>query len=120
MVSTQRAMAVALVLVASTAASSCGTDGTTTCVANDVGEVCANNRSGAITFTGQGLEPNSDVRLDSSAVEPIVYEVRADGTFEPGGGGVLSTFANTEFTFTVAAVDADGNPLEGDIVIRSG
>ena len=42
------------------------------------------------------------------------------GLLDAGGSiGVLSLFAGTEYTFTVWTVDADGEPLSGEIVISS-
>jgi hypothetical protein len=114
----QRAPVVGVV-VALALATSCGSDSDTVCVSNDVGEVCADNADGQIAFTGNGLDPTSDVTIENSQVGPILYDVDVDGELGSDGSGVMSFIADTEFTFTVYAVDADGQPLVGDIVIRS-
>jgi hypothetical protein len=99
---------------------SCGSDDDAVCVSTDVGEVCADSSDGGIEFSGRGLDPRSDVVIDSAPLGQSVYGVGTDGTFGAGGSiGVLSLFADTEFTFTVWAVDADGEPLSGEIVITS-
>lgn len=97
---------------------SCGSDAV--CVSTDVGEVCAESSDGRIEFSGRGLDPESDVVIDSARLGPSVHGVGADGTLDAGGSiGVLSLFAGTEYNFTVWAVDADGDPLSGEIVITS-
>lgn len=106
-------------VVALTIVSSCGSDGSAVCVSNDVAEVCADNSNGSIVFSGSGLEPESDVRIDSTTVGSDVYRVGADGTFEPGGRGVLSAFDGALLTFTISGVDTNGDPIQGDIVITT-
>ena len=105
--------------VAGVIAASCGSGGDTVCVSSDIGRVCADNSGGQIAFSGRGLDPENDVTVENDQVGPIVYGVDADGDLESGASGVLSYVADTEFTFTVYAVDADGAPFVGDIVIRS-
>ncbi len=100
-------------------AAGCGSGGDTVCVSSDVGRVCADNSDGQIAFTGRGLDPENDVTIENSQVGPIVYGVDADGELDSDGSGVMSFIADTEFTFSVYAVDADGEPFIGDIVIRS-
>ena len=95
----------------------CGSDDAV-CVSSEVGEVCADT-DGSITFSGRGLQPGSEITIDHPEVGPIERVADADGGFGPGSGGVLSFVADTEFTFTVSAIDADGDPLEGVIVVRS-
>jgi hypothetical protein len=107
-----------LVVAVASITVSCGSDAV--CVSTDVGEVCADSSDGRIEFSGRGLDPESDVVIDSARLGQSVYSVGADGTLDAGGSiGVLSLFTDTEFTFTVAAVDADGEPLSGEIVIAS-
>ena len=89
------------------------------CVSSDVGRVCADNSDGQIAFSGRGLDPANDVTIENSQVGPIVYGVDLEGELDSYGSGVLSFVADTEFTFTGYAVDADGEPLVGDVVIRS-
>ncbi|HSM67693.1 MAG TPA: hypothetical protein VK860_15415 [Ilumatobacteraceae bacterium] len=110
-------LGVAAVVVVVTA-SGCGADDDAVCVSSEVGAVCAES-NGSISFAGRGLEPGSAVTIDHPDVGPIERVADANGEFGPGGGGVLSFVADTEFTFTVSAVDADGEPLQGVIVIRS-
>ena len=99
--------------------SGCGAGSSAVCVSNDVATVCADASNGGIGFRGRGLEPGSDVRIDNPDVGPIVRQVGTDGSFEPDGMGVLSVFADTEFTFVVSGIDANGDPIEGDIVITN-
>ena len=115
---TRRSLLGVAVMTAVVAAAGCGSDDDAVCVSNEVGEVCAES-DGSITFAGRGLEPGSDVTIGNPRVGPIERVADANGEFGPGGGGVLSFIADTEFTFTVSAVDADGEPLQGVIVIRS-
>ena len=95
----------------------CGSDDSGVCVANDVGRVCADGDKGSIVFSGSGLTPGSDVLIANSEVGDSSYRVSEDGTFEPGGRGVLSFIAGTPFTFQVTAVDGDGQLLDGEIAI---
>jgi len=91
------------------------------CVSNDIGEVCAEVNDGAINFRGEGLSPGSEVVVDETVVGPITFTADADGSFDPGNSqGLMSVFADTEFTFEVFAVDVDGNPLTGQITISTG
>ena len=91
------------------------------CVSHDVGEVCAEVNDGAINFHGDGLLPGSEVVVQETVVGPMVYPVGDDGSFDLGNSqGLMSVFADTEFTFEVVAVDADGNPLTGQIEISTG
>ena len=101
------------------ATSGCGSGDAAECLSNDVGKVCADNSDGSITFSGNGLAPDSVVIIDNSDVETSSYQVGADGSFEPDGAGFLSFFAGTSFTFTISAVGADGRPIEGEIVVTS-
>jgi hypothetical protein len=115
-----RAPQVRLAIVVASITVSCGSDDGTVCVSTDVGEVCADGSDGRIEFSGRGLDPESDVVIDSARLGQGVYAVGADGTLDSGGStGVLSFFTDTEFTFTVWAVDADGEPLSGEIVITT-
>lgn len=101
---------------------SCGSDGDTVCVSTEVGEVCADNSDGGFTFAGSGLAADSQVVIDNVEFGPATYSVDADGemvTGPAGAVGLLSFVAGKEFTFTVSALDADGEPLDGDIVISS-
>ena len=116
---TQRVPLVVAIVAAGAIAASCGSGGDTVCVSNDVGRVCADNSDGQIAFSGRGLDPEHDVTIENPQVGPIVYGVDADGELRSDASGVLSFIADTEFMFTVYAVDADGEPLIGDIVIRS-
>lgn len=111
----------ALMVVASAAAlvGGCGADESTTCLTNDLAEICATPSQGAIEFNGSGLTPGSDVLIASPQVGESVYRVDDDGRFEPGGRGVLSFVAGTSLTFTVEATDSDGHVLDGKIVVES-
>lgn len=95
----------------------CGSGDSAVCVANDVGRVCADGDRGSIVFSGSGLTPGSDVLIANPAVGVSSYRVREDGTFEPGGRGMLSYIAGTPFTFQVTATDGEGHSLEGEIGI---
>ena len=110
---------VGVVVVAGVIAASCGSGDDTVCVSSDVGRVCADNAGGQIAFSGRGLDPANDVTIENPQVGPIVYGVDGDGELDAAGSGVLSFIADTEFIFTVYAVDADGEPFVGDIEISS-
>ena len=99
----------------------CGSDSEAICVSNDVGEVCADSPNGGITFSGEGLEPGSEVQMIGPEDETFVIEVGSDGSFEPASGnvGYLFVVADTEFTFNVAAIDTNGDALEGDIIVSN-
>lgn len=112
------------VLVGSVAAlliSGCGSDGSAVCISNDVGEVCVDNPDDRITFTGQGLQAGSDIEMIGPDGEPFLLPIGTDGTFDPGSGalGYLYLFADTELTFTVSAIDSNGDVLEGDIIVST-
>lgn len=100
-------------------AGGCGADDSAICLTNDGAEVCATPRDGAIEFRGSGLAPGSSVLIESTRVGESVYRVDDDGTFEPGGRGVLSFITGTPFTFTVSATTSDGNALDGQIIVGS-
>ena len=99
----------------------CGSDRSAVCVSNDVGEVCADSPDGQITFSGRGLEPGSEIQLEGPDGAPFVLPVDSDGTFDPGSGtlGYLYLFADTELTFTVSAIDSNGDVLDGDIIVST-
>jgi hypothetical protein len=102
------------------AAAGCGSDSPAVCVSNDVGEVCATNRNGGITFSGAGLQPGSEVQMDGPS-GPFTIDIGRDGSFAPESGsiGFLSAFANTEATFGVIATDENGDQFEGDMTITT-
>jgi hypothetical protein len=87
------------------------------CVLSDVGEVCAEGGDGRVEFSGRDLEPGSEVRFDNDELGPIAFSVEADGAL--GSVGVLALVAGTEFTFTVTAIDDQGNPIVGDITVST-
>lgn len=97
----------------------CGSGDSATCLSNEIGRVCAQTADGSIRFSGSGLTPESEVLIDHPDLGPSTFTVDADGTFEPDGRGVLSLFADTPFTFTIAAIGADGQPIDGEITVRS-
>ena len=116
----RRSMAALTASVVILATSACSSE-RAECVSHDVGEVCAEVNDGAINFHGDGLLPGSEVVVQETVVGPMVYPVGDDGSFDLGNSqGLMSVFADTEFTFEVFAVDADGNPLTGQIEISTG
>lgn len=116
----QRSVVVLATSVSVLAVSACASE-SAECVSNDVGEVCADTDDGAINFRGDGLLPGSEVLYVSPMLEPIKFIADADGLFDPGNrAGAISAFADTVFTFDVTAIDADGNPLTGQIEISTG
>jgi hypothetical protein len=101
---------------------SCGSTGSSTCLSSDVGEVCADNSDGVVTFRGNGLDPASEVVVRNSKLEDdATFVVDSDGTFEPepDAVGVVTFVADTMITFTISAVDAEGTPIEGEITVTS-
>lgn len=109
----------ACLAVATSVVAGCGADDSAICLSNDVAEVCATPRDGAIEFSGTGLAAGSDVWVDTPELGEAAYRVGDDGAFEPGGRGAMSVVADTEFTFSVSATDAAGQPLDGQIAVRS-
>ena len=107
--------AVTLVIV-----SGCSSGSDAVCVSSDAGEVCADGSDGSITFSGTGLEPGSEVRMENDQVGPVVLVAEADGSLDPNGTtGVMALFAGTEFMFAVTAVDEQGEPIVGDITVST-
>jgi len=97
----------------------CGSGDAARCLSSDRGEVCADDSNGSVTFSGSGLDPDSEVVVNHPELGDSSFVVGRDGTFEPNGGGFLAFVAGTMITFTVTAVDADGVPIEGEIVVTS-
>ena len=97
----------------------CAADDSAVCLTNERAEVCATPAEGAVEFSGSGLAPGTEVLIDHPVVGASVYRVGDDGTFDPAGRGVLSFVAGTPLTFTVAAIDSDGQSLEGQLVVTS-
>ncbi len=98
----------------------CGAGSDAACLSSGSGEVCADGSSGSIEFSGSGLEPGSQVRLESDELGPIVLRVDGDGGLDPAGAaGVVALFSGTDFTFAVSAVDDQGNPIVGDITVST-
>ena len=101
-------------------ASGCGSGGDAVCLSSDSGEVCAEGGDGRITFSGSGLEPGSEVRMENDQVGPVVLVAEADGSLDPNGTtGVMALFAGTEFTFAVTAVDDQGDTIAGEITVST-
>ncbi len=99
----------------------CSSDGSAACISNEVGDVCADDSNGAITFSASGLAPGSEVQVIGPEEQSFVLQVDGDGAYAPPAGsvGFLYYIANTELTFIVTATDSDGELLEGDIVIST-
>ncbi len=108
------------IAVAAIAVSGCGNGATTECVKSESGEVCAVSEDGAITFNGSGLEAGSQVSIEVEA-STSMYDVGQDGKLVANDGdlGFLTLSADTEITFSVAAVDEDGEVIDGEIVISN-
>ena len=107
-------------VVAATVAG-CSSDASAVCVSNDVGDVCADESSGAITFSASGLAPGSEVEVVGPEEQSFILQIDGDGTYAPPAGsvGFLYAFADTELTFIVTATDSRGELLKGDIVIST-
>ena len=60
----------------------CASDDSAVCVRSDVGEVCAENSSDMISFSGTGLAAGSKVVIDEPEIGPVVDDVDGDGEFE--------------------------------------
>jgi hypothetical protein len=98
----------------------CGGASASVCISSESGEVCADGGDGRITFSGEGLEPGSTVQIDNDRLGPLSLDVDADGRLDPNGMvGVLALFADTEFTFDVAATDDEGAPIAGEITVST-
>ncbi len=107
--------------VAVNAAAGCSSDASAVCISNDVGDVCAEESNGAITFSASGLAPGSQVQVIGPEDQPFSLLVDDDGAHAPPAGsvGFLSGFPDTELTFTVTATDSRGELLAGDIAIST-
>ncbi len=102
------------------AATGCDSGNDAVCLSSGSGEVCADGGDGRITFSGSGLEPGSEVRVEGGRVDPIVFTVETDGSLiDDGTVGLLALFAGTEFTFAVTASDDQGDPIVGDITVST-
>ncbi len=99
----------------------CSSNESAVCVSNDVGDVCADESNGAITFSASGLAPGSEVQVLGPEEQSFILQIDGDGTYAPPAGpvGFLYAFANTELTFIVTGTDSHGGQLEGDIVIST-
>ena len=116
----RRWVAVIAGVVGLAAATGCGSARDAVCLSSESGEVCADGGDGRIEFSGSGLEPGSEVRMENGPVGPVVLVVEADGSLGPDGSvGVVSLFAGTELTFTVTATDDHGDPIVGDITVST-
>ena len=58
--------------------SGCSSGSDAVCVSSDAGEVCADGSDGSITFSGTGLEPGSEVRMENDQVGPVVLVAEAE------------------------------------------
>lgn len=109
--------------VAASVVSACGSGATSECLSTEVGEVCAVSEEGAVTFNGNGLEPGSQVSISAAEVDApnTILEVDQDGELVAKNGevGFLSFIAGIDFTFTVTAVDENGEAVDGEIVIST-
>ncbi len=105
----------ALAIVPLVILAACGDSDSTSCVSSGDAEVCAVSSDGSIGFTASGLEPGSDLTIDSDVGDPATYPVGPDGGFGDGAIGFLSLFAGTEVVFTITAVAADGERFGGEI-----
>jgi hypothetical protein len=110
-------MACALAVMVATG---CGSESGIVCLRSDAGEVCVEGGDGRIEFSGRGLEPGSEVRVENDRTDPLTLTVEPDGSLDPGGtAGFLSLSADTEVTFTVTATDDQGDPIVGDIMLST-
>jgi hypothetical protein len=103
-------------LLVLTACSDRGSDEANNCVATAGAEVCGRVDGGALTFTGEGLDPGSVVRFEFGEQGPGELVVSEAGTLvnPPGAIGWLS-FDGTFGVCTFEAVAADGTRLAGEI-----
>ena len=97
----------------------CGSGDVAQCLSSDSGEVCADDSDGSVKFSGSGLDPDSAVVVNHPELGDTSFVVESDGTCEPNGHGFLAFVSGTTITFTISAVDADGTPIEGEIVVVS-
>ena len=109
----------ALAVVAALGLPGCGSGTSSICLTNDFGEVCADGSDGPVKFSGSVLTPGSDALIDHQEMGMSTYQVGADGSFDPDIRGVVSVFADTEFTFMISATDADGDLFEGEISVET-
>ncbi len=113
-----RSLAVAT-MISVAAFNGCGSGHAAQCLSSDSGEVCADNSDGSVKFSGTGLAPDSEVVVNHPELGDSIFVVESDGTFEPDGGGFLAFVAGTTISFTIAAMDADGTPIDGTIDVTT-
>lgn len=103
-------------LLVLTACSHRDSDEANNCVAEADAEVCGRVDGGALTFTGEGLDPGSVVRIEIGEQGPGEFAVSEAGTLvnPPGALGFLS-FDGTFGVITIEAIAADGTRLVGEI-----
>lgn len=106
-------------MVIAVALAGCSSGGSSQCLSSDSGEVCADNSDGSVKFSGSGLDPDSDVVVNHPELGDSTFVVDDNGAFEPDGGGFLAFVAGTTIAFTISAVDAEGTPITGQIVVTT-
>jgi len=69
-------------------------------------------------LTADGLQPGSVVVVVSDKLRNVEIGVKEDGTLG-GSFGFLSVVPLGDVTVSVQAVDADGTPIEDQLVVKS-
>jgi hypothetical protein len=86
-----------------------------TCIASAAAQICATDSSGAIEVTASGLQPGTEFSFVADGVPEASYPVGPDGSIANVG---LMVPEGISVVLTVSATDADGQPIQGQIVAR--
>lgn len=86
-----------------------------TCLASNAARICATDSNGAIEVTASGLQPGTEFSFVADGVPEASYPVGPDGSIANVG---LMVPEDIPVVLTISATDADGQPLQGQIVAR--
>ncbi|MCU1378264.1 MAG: hypothetical protein JWN29_1247 [Acidimicrobiales bacterium] len=98
----------------------CGGSGAAgaSCIRVESAEVCTESSGGAIRVRAAGLQPGSDLVLDTDGTGSASYSVGDDGQLS-GEVGILTGDPSTPVDITVAATTGSGAVLKGQLRART-
>lgn len=88
-----------------------GKDRATLCVRRGDAQVCFSRGRGVVTMSGQGLKPDSTIRIKAEGREPFLVGV--DATGHPAGK--LGFLGNTPSSARITAMTNAGDSLTGTV-----
>ena len=113
----------ALLLTAglSVAVAGCGASNSheTTCLRSHGARVCAASIRGSVTISADGLEPGSNLTLETAASGADSYKIGDSGTPDGAIGFIAYDVSKPPPTITVTASAANGAPLTGELSLPS-